>query len=336
MPKCQYKDSNNVNCIIDAEYKFPGEIEFTRCKEHYMKGVKCLSKRMCVDSSHGDSLKRASFNYPDQTKGIYCESHALENMINVNNKNTMCKSCNKKQPSYGMPGKKATHCSKCAEDDMVNVVSNLCKTEGCMKNATYGHIGSKATSCKPHALTDMVDVKNTKCVICVENKVQRPKQATFGIDKPTHCLEHKPESAKDMRHDTERCQDCDTRATFGITRPLYCTLHKLDGMVDLVSKMCVSCGETQAVFGVDRTELYCVRCKTLEMKNVKAKMCEGCNEHQPVFGYLGQRPTHCSSCKAPDMLDIVNPKCKSCGLFTVTKVTLCSYCNPNAHQTRKE
>lgn len=229
----------NTECNKYASYNFQGKTGKLYCKIHAEVGmiITKIDSRICIHTEHSDDKKvpRASFNFPDQSKPLYCKTHSENGMVNLNNKNSKkCSGCNLKQPSYGFIDGKATHCSKCATDDMVDVVSNLCTDEKCQKNATYGIIGSKATKCKHHSISGMVDVKNAKCKLC-------DKQPTFGKrTKATHCWQHKDDDMKDVRHSTELCRECPSRASYSIgDKPTHCTKHKTDGMKDIVSTMCL-------------------------------------------------------------------------------------------------
>ena len=170
------------------------------CKEHAEDGMVAerQDKRTCIHPDHSNGkYVRASFNFSDEKKPLYCKAHAQEGMINFNNRNNMCQACQKKQPSFGIEGQKATHCAKCADKNtMVDLISNLCTYQECRKNATYGIVGQKATRCKQHAEECMLDVKNSKCKLC-------HKQPTYGLGKKaTHCFDHKTEQMNDVRHDT--------------------------------------------------------------------------------------------------------------------------------------
>jgi hypothetical protein len=333
MPRlCEY-ETNDVRCAKHSSYNFPGLKTRLRCKQHAENGmiIVKIDNRICIHEDHTDKAPRASFNFPDQNRPIYCKKHAEEGMINTNNKNNMCQSCKQKQPSYGLVGKKATHCSKCSSDEMVDLVSSLCTQEGCYKNCTYGVLGQKPTRCKTHATEEMIDVKNAKCKFC-------SKQPTYGITKPTHCLEHKTEEMKDLKHSTMTCKDCDKRATYGTDRPTHCVKHKSSSMVDVASRLCIKCNITQCVFGdTYRKWDYCVNCKESDMKNTKAKMCEGCISRQPVFNYKGVKPARfCAGCALDGMEDVINQKCKSCNLFIVNKKPhLCEYCKPSSSLRQK-
>lgn len=326
--KCKHPE-----CKKDASYNYPDKIGRIYCKTHAEEGMVSSrsDKRVCIHPDHDNNKPRASFNFPNEKKPVYCKQHAEKGMINLNNKNNKCQGCQTKQPSYGFLGEKAVRCSKCALEGMVDLVSNLCTFEECRKNANYGFFGQKATRCKSHAEQNMVDVKNNKCKLC-------SKQATFGIDKPTHCKEHKTEGMEDKRHTTEICQQCELRATYGTgKRPTHCKNHKTDEMKDVVSKMCVKCGEIQPIFGYTKDNLFCGSCKEKDMKDIVNKMCIKCNEHQPTYNYKGVKPPlYCSGCALDGMVDIINTMCKSCGLFCVSKKPhLCVYCKPKSTMREK-
>lgn len=335
--KCTYE-----NCTKDAIYGLPGaKKKRTRCAKHKEPGMINRKKdnRVCIHDDHkgSDRVPRSSFNFPGEKRGIYCKAHAEKGMVNVNVKN-FCKKCKIKQPSYGLPGKKATHCAKCSEPNMIDVISNLCNHQSCRKNATFGYPDEKAQWCKTHATQDMIDVKNKRCIVCIEQKVPSPKQPSYGVDNvSTHCKEHKLDGMVNIRHKNDKCECCGKRPTYGYDKPIRCVSHKENDMKDVVSSMCSKCGDTQGVFGHDKTELYCRECSTDDMRNVKARMCCVCGEHQPTFNYKGDRPMFCNSCKLIDMIDVVNPRCSSCKIYIVgNKYTLCSFCNPLSYIKTRE
>ncbi len=65
-----------------------------------------------------------------------------------------------KRPIFGPPGaKRAEACAEYKTEDMVDVVSKLCQTEGCDKRPSFGPPGAKrAEACAEHKTEDMVDV----------------------------------------------------------------------------------------------------------------------------------------------------------------------------------
>lgn len=341
MPTICKFNKYNIKCTKSATYNFKDQKKRLYCNEHKEPGMVNIKidNRICITCKEQGESKRCSFNFPDEKKPKFCKAHSHPGMINLNSKNNKCKGCHKKQPCYGILGEKATHCSKCATNDMVDLVSNLCHNQNCRKNATYGIPGEKATSCKKHADLYMIDVKNKRCIVCLALGIKNPKQPTFGFEKITHCIQHKEENMTDLRHDTERCKVCKKRSTYGYEgkTPEYCAQHKLDNMVDVVSAMCEKCGKIQGVFGYDKNNLYCKGCSEENMKNVKAKMCEKCNEKQPKYNYPKEkRPRFCNGCKLDGMTDIINFKCASCGLYCVrSKISKCAYCKPKSTLRQK-
>lgn len=297
--KCQ-------ECNSEASYGPPDVKSRTVCAKHKKPGMIYKKKlpKGCLEP--GCSIHRPAFNYEGEKKGIYCVAHKLDKMINVLVKpESKCVECKVKSPTFGLPDGKATHCGKCRTKlklDLVDLVSNLCDVDGCQTNATRGFPGEKPTKCKKHAQMNMIDVKNKKC--------QHPgcdKQPTYGLDKCTHCIEHKTDEMVDIKHDTEHCSepDCKTRATYGFIgeKASRCKEHIEDGMVDTVSKMCITC-----------------------------------NMIQPVYNYKNVKPPlYCNNCKLHGMVNIMCSNCASCGLFYVkSKDGLCSYCNPDAHHQTRE
>jgi hypothetical protein len=335
---CEHRTVDS-RCPKNASYNIPGAKTRLFCKTHSTEGMVIVKQdsRICQHESHTDKAPRASFNFPDQPRPIFCKTHALEGMVNLSHQNRMCKGCNKKQPSFGIPGGKVTHCSACSTEGMVDLVSNLCGVEGCQKNCTYGSSGGKATRCQKHASEGMCDVKNKKCVECLRLSIVSPKQPTYGVRDPTHCLDHKTADMTDRRHDTERCKVCGVRATYGIDKPTHCTHHKENGMEDLVSRMCVVCHKTQGVFGSEDGRLHCIRCRAPEMTNIRGTMCEACGERQPCFNFANSRtPRFCAGCQLDGMQDVRNKRCTSCQLFIVSKKPhLCAYCTPKSTLRQK-
>lgn len=337
--KCKHE-----GCKTGASYSMKGTSKLIRCAKHADKQTMFnprTDSRCCKHPNHDPANPtRASYNYPTENKPLYCKAHSEIDMINLNTKSNMCKKCKKKQPSYGLLGGKATHCAPCAkitDPNMVDLISKLCEEIGCRKNPTRGYPGGKPQYCKKHAerFEGMIDVKNKKCVECL-------KQPTFGVGMiATHCKEHSTDIMKDLKHSTDMCKEsCGIRASYGYPnkRSLYCSKHGKDivGLVDVMSKMCSKCGKVQAVFGNTIDVMFCKECSDKDMKNIKAKMCEKCGEHQPNYNYKGKKPCFCNGCKLDGMIDVKNPRCKSCSLFIVRSVnSFCSYCSPTSSLRKK-
>lgn len=213
---CKHKDCKGKNDKPkSATYAYPGTKKRIFCGQHKEEGMINPRKdnRRCVDPSHDKDGKhvRPSYGYSTDKIPTFCIKHKKDGMIRFYAQK--CKGCKKTQPSFGLLGKKATHCAKCKENDMVDLVSNLCKNidkdnNKCQKNATQGYFGDKkASRCKKHMLPGMIDIKNPKCIGCVNDPtVLVPKQPTYGIKKATHCKEHMTKKMVDWKH--KLCTSC--------------------------------------------------------------------------------------------------------------------------------
>jgi hypothetical protein len=51
----------------------------------------------------------------------------------------------------------------------------------------------------------------------------------------------------------------------------------------------------------------------IDVKN-KNKKCIKCENKIPIFGFQEKKPTHCSSCKEPKMIDVIHSKCVKCNI----------------------
>src|SRR5688500_3888023 len=112
-------------------------------------------------------VKRPCFNYLGQTNGIYCKDHKKENMINVRDKKCKCK---KSIPSFGYEGGKSICCKDCKTPDMISThnKNKLCK---CKKHqARFGFTNDeKATRCSECKEEKMIDIIS-RLYFCVEHK----------------------------------------------------------------------------------------------------------------------------------------------------------------------
>jgi hypothetical protein len=207
MPRyCNFIHEDGQRCKKAPDYYNISNKKGKRfCKEHKQEGMICVVKsgRFCVDLSHGDEKKRATFNFPGKPPK-FCAKHKQEGMMNVIAKK--CK-CGKHQPAFGIPGEKPTCCASCREEGMLDLISVLC--EICGKNATRGMPGQRLPSrCRDHAEDGMYDMKNKKCEECIKQKVRNPPQSTFGFfGKPaTRCIDHKEDGMVDVKHPL--CKNC--------------------------------------------------------------------------------------------------------------------------------
>jgi hypothetical protein len=96
---CRYNIyCNEPSCNKYSSYGFLGEKPFF-CNDHKLPSMICLKREIC--DAEGCE-KFASYNYIGEKRGLYCQTHANEDMFNVKRLKTMgepvlmCWPCSKK------------------------------------------------------------------------------------------------------------------------------------------------------------------------------------------------------------------------------------------------
>jgi hypothetical protein len=263
-----------------------------------------------------------------------------------------------KNPSFGLPGGKATHCATCKSDDMIDVVNKKCPC-GSNLPLAFGPPNEKATCCSRCKSSDMIDLKHERCPCGT-----RP---TFGFEgeKPTCCIHCKAPNMTNTKHGAcvckkhvptfgfpgEKpvcCQRCKEpgmeplggkKCMCGKARPHFgfpgkvavcCAKCKEKGMEDVINRRCCSCGKLDHRYGYEgQKALYCSRCKLAGMIDLLSKRCE-CGKARPHFGLMGGKAVCCLECKTSDMVDVCHTMCK-CGRrasygFSKNEITCCTEC----------
>jgi hypothetical protein len=101
-----------------------------------MENMVDLLAKFCI---YPECKVRANYNYRNETKAIYCTSHKLDGMMNINH--STCNECDK-IPTYNFKGqKKPILCFDHKQSTMVNVVSKTCKNEWCPTIVENKHEG---------------------------------------------------------------------------------------------------------------------------------------------------------------------------------------------------
>ena len=140
--------------------------------------------------------RRPHFGFPGDAKATCCSKCKSDGMVDI----TKCK-CGRAVPHFGYPGdSKATCCSKCKLDGMVDIKHPKCK---CGKvEPCFGYPSdSKATCCSRCKLDGMVDIKNPKC----ECGRAQPYFAYLGDSRATCCSKCKLDGMVDRRHAKCKC-----------------------------------------------------------------------------------------------------------------------------------
>ena len=236
--------------------------------------------------------KEPGYGYINTTLRLCCSPHKLENMIYLHKAHKKCK-CGQSQPIYGLTDdEKPTCCSKCRENDMVDILSKRCKCG--LHRPSFGLIDDESPSCCSECKTiNMVNIKSSKCK-CGKS------QPTYGLiddEKPTCCAKCRENNMTNIRS---------TRCKCGLHFPTY-------GFID------------------DEKPTCCLKCKNNEMINIKSKKCL-CGSFIATFGYLSDRKRICcSKCRQNDMVCLPHShkKCKSELCNTESwNVIYDGYCSP--------
>jgi hypothetical protein len=191
-----------------------------------------------------------------ESKGIYCEKHKLDNMVNVKSKTCEYEDC-PTLPVYNYKGEsKGIYCAKHKLDDMINVIDKTCEYNNCLKRPTFNYKGeSKGIYCKKHKLDKMIDVKNKTCEYENCNT-----QASYGklFNPKIHCGRHR--NNNEFLYNNPKCEEdgCKIKPFYSDDNyPKRCEDHQIDGDFNIVETECKSCGLSEFI----NTEIgYCNSC----------------------------------------------------------------------------
>jgi len=96
-----------------------------------------------------------------ETKGLYCDTHKLDGMVDVKNKKCIHEGC-KKQPNYNVEGEtKGLYCFPHKKDGMVDVKNKKCKTYLCLTRVEEKYDGY-CLRCFIHLFPDKPVSRNYK------------------------------------------------------------------------------------------------------------------------------------------------------------------------------
>lgn len=168
--------------------------------------------------------KKSYFNYPGETKALYCGEHRLDNMEDVIHLRCIFNGC-KKQPCYNfIYEKKPIYCRVHRIEKMENVITPRCLYLTCNVIASYNIEGEK---------------------------------------RPIRCYEHKENNMINITGIKKICKfpNCKVRANFNYENEkklLYCSTHKKENMVMITSKIC----KTPLCFTTVKSKYdgYCLFC----------------------------------------------------------------------------
>ena len=262
--------------------------------------------------------KQASFNFPNEKKGLFCSTHKDADMVNVLKKMCEIVGCHT-VPIYNILGEtKGRFCIEHKQPDMIDVINKRCEADGCFRQPSYNIRGeTKGRFCIEHKQPEMIDVINKRCE--ANGCEKRPSYNIRGETNSRFCEEHKEPNMINVK--SKKCEEngCDIIPTYNVlgeTKGRFCVEHKEPHMVDVKSKKCEhdKCIK-QPQFNVcgEKKGRFCYNHKQPDMVNVKSIRCkyDRCNT-RAWYGMLGKGITHCASHTQKGMIRYPNRTCSSC------------------------
>ena len=150
------------NCNLEASNNWKNSNIRKYCSNHKKPGMINIVSREC---DFPNCYHLALYNYKEYYGlGKYCGKHKLINMVNVCNL-PYCLECNKRASFNYKNKKRPLYCVDHKEPEMINITSSQCLK--CNKRPSFNYKNEKkALYCYTHKLPDMIDIKNPICVEC--------------------------------------------------------------------------------------------------------------------------------------------------------------------------
>lgn len=221
-----------------------------------------IKKKSCI-CINNKCNKHACFNYKNKKKRLYCNTHKLKNMININDIKRSCiiSDCYTRAIYNYKNNKCGIYCNKHKLKNMINITSKTCQNLNCNKLPIFNYNNTKkGLFCKDHKLENMIDIINKKCIIkdcnIRSNYNYKNKKA------PLYCKIHKLKNMIDILHKKCQYKNCNTRPIFNYNntkKGLFCKEHKLENMIDVVN-----------------ISLYCKLCNLVRTEKQFEYLCSNC------------------------------------------------------------
>ncbi len=220
--------------------------------------------------------KHPSFNYPNETRGIYCGKHKLDGMINVTSQKCIYDNC-KSSRFFNYPLMKPLYCSKHRLDGMINVKQS-CYSISCDERPTCNYPNEKKPLyCEYHKLSGMIDIVTKFCEHprCIQHTT-----ASFNYPnekKPIYCAKHKKHNMVSFYGKLCKASKCKSDALYGYEncRAFFCETHKESGMIDLKTKYKCSVENCNKNGNYSLNNIkYCINHMPYEKNKTKCKYCD--------------------------------------------------------------
>jgi hypothetical protein len=150
----------HLGCDTRPSYNVFGVKKALFCIVHKTANMVDVRSKKCLYSGCKVS---SSCNFKGRNQRIYCGAHKLNGMVFLD------KVCTEKQckvtSSYGVPGRKVTHCFAHRQDGEISHPKHLCNVGSCKEWALYG--ATIPERCEQHHIPNVDrNVVHHKCVSC--------------------------------------------------------------------------------------------------------------------------------------------------------------------------
>ena len=120
--------------------------ECSGCGQEHGHGQQCV---------FDTCTKTPIYNLQGEKNGLFCDTHMIIGMVDV--KNTKCFECYRRA-THNYIGMKGMYCYTHAKEDMVFVYKKICKETGCTNEAKYYFVNRPKTPlyCSKHKKSEMI------------------------------------------------------------------------------------------------------------------------------------------------------------------------------------
>ena len=166
----------HTGCNKQPSYNLPG-LKARFCATHKLENMIAVFTRC----EHEECNTQPTYNLPNEPKARFCDIHKLADMINVKNARCEHTGCNTR-PNYNLPGEsKARFCAIHKLEGMISTSNKFCLE--CKSPATYGITGKKPTHCETHKKPDQVCIAElSKCVNCPKSWAALHNNKKYCLD----------------------------------------------------------------------------------------------------------------------------------------------------------
>jgi hypothetical protein len=110
----------------------------------------------------------------NQKKGLYCNNHKKENMINIQSNKCIELNCTIQASFNLITEKKGIYCSKHKKENMFDIMSKskICIEDKCTKHSNFNyHNEKKAIYCSSHKKENMVNINDRNCICALHEYI---------------------------------------------------------------------------------------------------------------------------------------------------------------------